>query len=258
MPTFAPNLSLLFTEVPFLERFALARESGFTAVEFQFPYAWELADVADALTEHDLDLALFNLPAGDWEAGDRGIAAIWERREEFLAGLEQAIAWAHVLRPGRLNCLVGQANPTAENDLALLQNVRIAAERLAEEELQLTIEPVNSHDAPNFALPTARAARDVIAEIDADNLTLQLDIYHAVRMGEDPVALIPTVADVLGHVQMADVPGRHEPLTGDVDMRGVLAALEAVGYRGMIGLEYIPATTTEAGLAMLRERGFLD
>lgn len=257
MPKLAANLTMLFTEVPFLDRFAKAAQAGFTAVEFQFPYEYPAADIAERLTEHELHLALFNLPAGDWAAGDRGIAANLERQDEFRDGVAQAIDYARILHPERINLLAGASEAIAENDLALLQNVRYASEELSDYSFDLTIEPVNTFDVPDFALPTSRAALDLIDEMDLSNLTLQLDVYHAVRMGEDPLAIIKEHADKIGHIQIADVPGRHQPGTGDIDFRTLFQAIDATTYEGWVALEYNPEGQTEDGFGFLRELGLL-
>jgi hydroxypyruvate isomerase len=253
MPKIAANLTMLFPEVPFLQRFERAANAGFSAVEFQFPYEYPVAEIAERLTEHGLHLALFNLPAGNWAAGDRGIGAIYARQEEFREGVARAIEYARVLHPERINFLAGASEETPENDLALLQNVRYAAEELADYSFDLTIEPVNTFDVPDFALPTSRAALDLIDELDLSNLTLQLDVYHAVRMGEDPVSIIQEHGDRIGHIQIADVPGRHQPGTGDIDFRELFAAIDASAYEGWVALEYIPEGTTEDGFGLLRE-----
>lgn len=257
MPKLAANLTMLFTDVPFLERFARAADAGFTAVEFQFPYEFPATDISRELTRHNLHLALFNLPAGDWAAGDRGIAANLDRQEEFRAGVERAIEYARVLQPEHINLLAGASDATPENDLALLQNVRFAANELGEYRLDMTVEPVNSYDVPDFALPTVRAALDLIDEMDIANLTLQLDVYHAVRMGEDPITIIREHADRIGHIQIADVPGRHHPGSGDIDFRELFKVIDASVYEGWVALEYIPEGKTEDGFGLMRELGLL-
>lgn len=257
MPQISANISMLFTELPFMQRFAAAARAGFRAVELQFPYEWNARDIRAQLQEHDLELVLFNLPAGDWQAGDRGLAANWQRRDEFRAGLETAMTYVDVLQPTAVNLLAGASEDIDENDLALLQNIRIAAEALQEEGVTLLVEPINTIDVPGFALPTAFAALDVISEIDATNVLLQLDVYHALRMGEDPVALLREHVDEIGHMQIADVPGRHQPGTGEVDWAVFFRAVEGYGYTGWIGLEYIPEGPTETSLNHLKQMGVL-
>jgi hydroxypyruvate isomerase len=257
MSRLAANLSMLFTEVPFLDRFGQAAQAGFTAVEFQFPYEFPAAEIASRLSEHGLHLVLFNLPAGDWAAGDRGIAADLDRQEEFRDGVARAIEYAQVLRPDRINLLAGIAPETAESDLALLQNIRYAAEELGDYGFRMTIEAVNSVDVPDFALPTSRAALDLIDEMDLSNLSLQLDVYHAIRMSEDPIRIIRDRADVIGHIQIADVPGRHQPGTGEVDFPTLFREIDASGYDGWVALEYIPQGPTAEGFGLLHELGLL-
>lgn len=257
MPTLCPNLTLLYPEQPFLDRFAAAAASGFKAVEFQFPYDYAVRDIRDRLDAYGLDVIMFNLPAGNWAAGDRGLGSIWARRDEFARGLELALEYADVLHPKAMNLLAGISEETDENDLALLQNSRIAAEELAEEGLTLLVEPINTRDMPGFALPTAYATLDMIAEIDQPNVMLQLDIYHAVTMGEDPLDLLREHAERIGHIQIADVPGRHQPGSGSLDWEVLFRALDATGYRGAVGLEYIPEGETDAGFSALKQLGVM-
>lgn len=258
MPKLSANLSTLFTELPFMQRFAAAAQAGFSAVEIQFPYDQPISAIRNQLGEHELELLLFNLPAGNWAAGDRGIAADWNRREEFQAGLQQAMNYADVLHPRYLNLLAGVSEETAENDLALLQNIRMAAETLAEEGLTLLVEPINTVDVPGFALPTAYAALDVISEIGAHNVMLQLDVYHALTMDEDPLKLLQESEELIGHIQIADVPGRGHPGSGDVDWQVFFNALEAVGYDRAVGLEYIPEGPTDSSFSLLNSMGLLN
>lgn len=257
MPKLAANLTMLFTELPFLDRFEQAARSGFAAVELQFPYEFPADEIASRLSQHDLHLVLFNLPAGNWTAGDRGIAANLDRQQEFRDGVAMAIDYARVLRPERINLLAGAAPETPESDLALLQNIRFAAEELGDYSFNMTIEPVNSIDVPDFALPTSRAALDLIDEMELSNLSLQLDIYHALRMGEDPIVIIRERASDIGHIQVADVPGRHQPGTGEVDFAELFHEIDASGYDGWVALEYIPDGPTADGFGLLRELGLL-
>lgn len=257
MPKFAVNLSMLFTEAPFLERFALARAAGFDAVEVQFPYDYDVNDIKRSLDEEDLHLVLFNLPAGDFAGGERGLAALWDRRDEFRQGVDTAIEYARVLRPDYINCLAGIAEETPENDLALLQNVRIAAEALAGEDLKMTLEPINAKDSPGFALPTQRSALDLIQELDQPNLGLQLDVYHAGKTDEDPLVILRDHADLVSHIQIADLPDRHQPGTGTVDWSQLFTAIDGSGYAGYVSLEYIPEGPTVDSFTYLRRAGFL-
>lgn len=258
MPLLSANISMLFTEQPFMQRFAAARAAGFSAVEIQFPYAYRARDIRAQLEEHELELVLINLPAGDWDAGDRGIGANWSRREEFRVGVDTTLEYVDELRPNMVNLLAGSSDDTDENDLALLQNIRIAAEALGEEGVTLLVEPVNTIDVPGFALPTAFAALDVISEFESENIKLQLDVYHALRMNEDPLEIIRDHTEQIGHIQIADVPGRHQPGTGDVDWRMFFKALESLEYRGAVGLEYIPEGPTESSFEALKKLGLLN
>lgn len=258
MPKLCANISMLFTEVPFMQRFAAARAAGFNAIEIQFPYAQPARDIRAQLEEHELELVLFNLPAGNWDAGDRGIGANWSRRDEFRSGLDQALEYVDELQPRAVNLLAGASEDIDENDLALLQNIRIAAEELGEEGVMLVIEPINTIDVPNFALPSAFAALDVISEFENDNIKLQLDVYHALQMQEDPLELIREHLDMIGHIQIADVPGRHQPGTGAVDWPLFFRALNTYGYERAVGLEYIPEGVTEESFSLLKELRILN
>lgn len=258
MPQISANISMLFTELPFMQRFAAARAAGFSAVEIQFPYDHSARDIRAQLEENELELILINLPAGDWEAGDRGIAGNWARREEFQAGLQKAMEYVDELEPRAVNLLVGASEDIDENDLAILQNIRISAEALSEEGVMLLIEPVNTIDVPNFALPTAFAALDVISEFENDNIRLQLDIYHALRMEEDPLEILRENIDLIGHIQIADVPGRHQPGSGEVDWELFFRALESLEYAGAVGLEYIPEGPTTESFSLLKQMGILN
>lgn len=257
MPRIAANLTMLFTDVPFLDRFGDAAKAGFSAVEFQYPYEHDPQDILDRLRQHKLELVLFNLPAGDWAGGDRGIAADHTRQEEFRQGVARAVEYATVLQPPRINLLAGIAEESAENDLALMQNARYAAEALEQLGIELVLEPVNTHDIPGFALPTTRAALELIAELDVANIGLQYDLYHSLRMGEDPYEILNEIGDTISHIQIADVPGRHQPGTGEVDFARFFEAVDRSGYTGWVALEYIPEGPTAGGFGLLRELGLL-
>lgn len=257
MPKLAANLSTLFTDRPLEDRFSAAAQAGFKGVEIQFPYELPAQRILELLADSKLSLVMFNIPAGDSAAGDRGLAANWDRRDEFRRGLDEAVRYAELLKPERLNLLAGASEPTPQNDLALLMNTRIAAEELGEEGFQLTIEPLNDMTVPNSAIPTSRAALDLISEIDRDNVSLQLDIWHASRMGEDPIIVLREHVEQIGHIQVADVPDRGEPGTGEVDWTALFHAIDASGYEGWVGLEYNPTVDTEASLNFIRKLGYL-
>lgn len=257
MPKIAANLTLLFAEYPFLERFDRAAEAGFTAVEVQLPYDEDPHKMADRLKANDLHMVLFNLPAGNWATGDRGIAADYDRQDEFRQGVAKAIEYAAILKPERINCLAGKADDSERSDLALLQNVRFAAGELADNDLNMTLEPVNTIDVPGFALPTTRSAVELIAELEHSNLGLQLDVYHSLMMNEDPIAIVQDLGNEIAHIQIADVPGRHHPGSGDIDFEHLFSAIDASGYDGWVALEYIPDGPTGDGFELIRSMGLL-
>jgi hydroxypyruvate isomerase len=254
MPRFAANLSMLFTEVPFLDRFERAARAGFKTVEVQFPYEAPAAVVRDRLVANRLQMVLHNLPAGDWAKGDRGIACDPARIDEFRAGVMKAIEYAGVLGVPRLNCLAGKAPadvPDSEVRRTLVANLRYAAAELGRANLTLLVEPVNPIDVPGFWLETPQLALSVLDEVGAPNAQLQYDVYHAQRTEGELAATIEKHLARIGHIQIADNPGRHEPGTGEINYAFLFAHLDRIGYTGFIGCEYKPAGTTEAGLGWL-------
>ena len=255
VPRFAANLSMLFTEAPLLERFERAARAGFTAVELQFPYDTSAEQLQQALFRNKLTLVLHNLPAGDWAAGERGIACHPDRVEEFRKGVDTALAYAAVLGAPQLNCLAGirPANvPVETARRVLVDNLRFAAARLKAQGLKLLIEPINTHDLPGFFLHGTRQALDLIEEVGADNLFLQYDAYHMQRMEGDLAHTLAANMEKIAHLQIADNPGRHEPGTGEINFDFLFAHLDRLGYPGWVGCEYKPATTTEAGLGWMK------
>jgi hydroxypyruvate isomerase len=251
MPKFAANLSMLFTEHPFLDRFERAAKAGFTAVEFLFPYAFATADIQARLQAHGLKLVLHNLPAGDWEAGERGIACLPDRIDEFREGVARAVEVGTALGVGQLNCLAGKA-PIGATDATLrktlVENLKYAAAELSKENLKLLIEPINTFDIPGFVLNRTAQALAILDEVGADNAFLQYDAYHMQRMEGELAATIEKHLARIAHIQIADNPGRHEPGTGEIDHAFLFRHLDRIGYAGYVGCEYKPATTTEAGL----------
>ena len=251
MPRFAANLTMLFTEVPFLDRFERAAQAGFKAVEFLFPYAYSVADIRQRLDEHGLRLVLHNLPAGDWDAGERGIACHPDRVAEFRAGVAQAIGYAQMLGVPQLNCLAGKAPAGIPDDVlrqTLVDNLRYAAAELKAAGLRLLIEPINRFDIPGFYLNYTAQAVAILDDVGADNAYVQYDLYHAQRMEGELAATAQKFLARIGHIQLADNPGRNEPGTGEINYSFLFAHLDRIGYDGWIGCEYKPATTTEAGL----------
>jgi len=259
MPRFAANLSMLFTEVPFLDRFERAARAGFDAVEFLFPYAFPAAEIRARLDAHGLKLVLHNLPPGDWEGGERGIGCHPGRGEEFRAGVAKAIEYATVLGVPQLNCLAGKAPAgVAEAELrrTLVANLKYAAAELGRAGLKLLTEPINFYDIPGFYLNRTAQAISILDEVGAENAFVQYDIYHAQRMEGELAATMAKHLPRIAHMQLADNPGRNEPGSGEICYDFLFAHLDRIGYQGWIGCEYKPATTTEAGLGWFaRARG---
>ena len=254
MPKFAANLTMLFTEVPFLERFERAAAAGFTGVEFLFPYAFKAQEIKAQLDAHKLTLVLHNLPAGNWEAGERGIACHPDRTDEFRAGVARAIEYAAVLGVHQLNCLAGIAPKGIADDVlrqTLVANLRFAAAELKRANLRLLIEPINTFDIPGFYLSGTAQAISILDEVGADNAFVQYDIYHMQRMEGELAATLERQLNRIGHIQLADNPHRNEPGTGEINCPFLFTHLDRIGYNGWIGCEYKPKTTTEAGLGWL-------
>jgi hydroxypyruvate isomerase len=251
MPKFAANLTMLFTERPFLDRFEAAAKAGFSAVEFLFPYAYPADEIKARLRQHDLRLVLHNLPAGDWDAGERGIACLPDRIDEFRDGVISGINYATALGVPQLNCLAGKM-PLAADDACLrktfVANLRFAAAELKKAKLKLLIEPINTFDIPGFYLSRTAHALSILDEVGADNAYLQYDIYHAQRMEGEIAATLEKHLPRIAHIQLADNPGRHEPGTGELNWPFLFGHIDRLGYRGHIGCEYKPAQTTEVGL----------
>jgi hydroxypyruvate isomerase len=255
MPRFSANLSTLFTEHPLLDRFAAARDLGFRAVEIQFPYDSPAELMRQAKERNGVEVALFNIPAGDLLRGGAGLAGMPGREGHFRAAVAEARLYVEALRPAAVNVLAGWPPPVVDRAAcraALITNLRYAAEVLAPYGVRVLLEPINSRDRPDSLIATTAAAREAIAAAGAGALALQYDVYHATTMGEDVVADITVLAPEIGHIQFADVPGRHEPGTGTIDFAAVFTAIDRSGYRGFVGAEYTPATTTAASMAWLR------
>jgi len=255
MPRFAANLTMLFNEVPFLDRFELAAKAGFSAVEFLFPYAWRAEEIKSRLDAHRLSLVLHNLPAGDWDAGERGIACHPDRVEEFRAGVDRAISYARVLGVKQLNCLAGKAPTAVAPDVlraTFVGNLRHAAERLKQAGLRLLVEPINNYDIPGFFLNRTDQAVAILDDVKADNAFVQYDIYHAQRTEGELAATMKKYLPRIGHVQLADNPGRNEPGTGEINYAFLFDWIDRIGYQGWIGCEYKPKAETTAGLDWIR------
>jgi hydroxypyruvate isomerase len=259
MPRFAANLSMLFTDAGFLDRFERARVAGFSGVEYLFPYDHPAPELARALRDHGLTQVLFNLPAGDWDAGERGIACLPDRVTEFREGVEQALEYAQALGCRQLNCLAGVRPGDLDEDQAwvtLVDNVRYAADRLAEWDLTLCLEAINSRvDMPGFLLDSSGRVMTLIDEVARDNVRLQYDLYHMQIMEGDLIRSLECLLTWIGHIQFADNPGRHQPGTGEINFSKVFDAIDRLGYDGWVSAEYRPTGRTEESLDWFRGRG---
>ena len=254
MPKFAANLSMLFTELDFMARLAAAARCGFTGVEYLFPYAYPKEQLAEALRQHGLTQVLHNLPAGDWERGERGIACHLDRTGEFQEGVGRAIDYACALGCRQINCLAGIAPESVPHDRtreAFIANLKYAAPRLAENGIKLLIEPINTRDIPGFFLSTTAQALDIMQEANEPNLYLQCDVYHMQMMEGNLADTIRKNLARIPHIQVADAPGRHEPGTGEINYAFLFQHLDKIGYQGWVGCEYKPLAKTEDGLGWL-------
>ncbi|MFC5608308.1 hydroxypyruvate isomerase [Variovorax soli] len=251
MPKFAANLTMLFTELPFMQRFEAAAKAGFEAVEYLFPYPFTKEELVAALQANGLKQVLHNLPAGDWDAGERGIACHPDRVEEFRAGVDRAIEYATALGCPQVNCLAGKLPAgvsEADARKTLVENLRFAARKLQAANIRLLIEPINTFDIPGFFVNRTDQALAILDEVDSSNLFVQYDIYHAQRMeGELGNTLSKQFARI-GHIQLADNPGRGEPGTGEINYAWLFKHIDSLGYAGWIGCEYKPRATTAEGL----------
>ena len=258
MPTFAANLTFLFTEVPFLDRFAAAAAAGFTAVEYLFPYDYPEQDLAARLAESGLKQALINMPAGNWAGGERGLTCLPDRTVEFRAGIDTAIRYAQALDCSRVHLVAGLMPADADSapyDTAYLDNLRYAADRLAPHGITALIEPINQRDVPGFYLRDTTQALAAIEQAGRENLRLQFDIYHAQVTEGDLATRIANAIDKVGHFQIGNPPGRHEPDNGEINYPYLFDLIDRLGYDGWIGCEYTPAGATADGLGWGRAFG---
>ena len=251
MPRFAANLSMLFTEVPFIDRFERAARAGFSEVEFLFPYAHPIAELKAVLAANKLKVVLHNMPAGDWDAGDRGMACNPQRVAEFRDGVALGVSYASGLGSPNLHCMAGKA-PAGVSEALLREtfvaNLRYAAGEAKKAGLKLLIEPINHYDIPGYFINRSAQALAIIDEVGADNLYLQYDIYHMQRMEGELEKTIRAHFPLIKHMQLADAPGRHEPGTGEINFKHLFALLDELGYSGWVGCEYHPLGDTVAGL----------
>ena len=255
MPKFAANLGFLFADAPFPERFRRAAAAGFAGVEYLFPYDYPASDVAGWLRANDLEQVLFNLPAGDWAAGDRGLACLPQRQGEFAGSVERALDYAAALDCRRVHCLAG-LRPAgvgeAELETTYVANLRFAADRFATIGATVTIEPINSRiDMPGYWLDDVGRGFRLLEAVDRGNVKLQYDIYHAQIIAGDLARTLEANIGRIGHIQIADYPGRHEQGSGEINYPFLFDLLDRLGYDGWVGCEYKPLTTTEAGLGWL-------
>ena len=252
MPRFAANLSMMFNEVPFLDRFALAAKAGFKGVEFLFPYEHPAAEIAARLQDNGLQQVLFNAPAGDFAKGERGMAAIPGKQAAFRDSIKIALEYAATLACPRLHIMAGlKPEGVAHDTLTAVYgaNLAYAAEECAKLGVKPIIEPINHRDIPGFLLNTTDQAAAIIAAIGPEKLGMQFDLYHCQITEGDVVKRVEKHLPLIAHMQVADTPGRHEPGTGEVNWPFVFKTIDALGFRGWIGCEYRPAGETLAGLS---------
>lgn len=254
MPMFAANLTLMFNEVPFLDRFAAARDAGFEAVEFLFPYAHPAPEIAERLAANGLTQALFNAPPGDWDAGERGIAALPDRVAEFRESIDKALEYARALDCRTLHVMAGLVPDPAMRDEMLacyVENVRFAADRCMGEGVTVSLEPLNSRDVPGYLMPTSAAIAAALELIDRPNAGLQFDFYHVQIMEGDLAKRFEAMLDDVVHVQISGVPERHEPNIGEINYPYLFNLMDRLGYTGYVGCEYNPLGDTRDGLRWL-------
>ena len=251
MPNLAANLTMMFNEIEFLQRFDAAADAGFKGVEALFPYGYDKNQLSDILNNRNLEFVLHNLPPGDWDAGERGIACIPDRVGEFQDGVETAIEYATILNCKQLNCLSGIAPKSVNKDIAtetFISNLKFAADSLQDKGIRLLIEPINTMDIPGIFLNNTSQALEIMEIVGSSNLWLQYDIYHMQIMEGDITRSIEKHFEVIKHMQLADNPGRHEPGTGEINYPFLFDAIDQMGYDGWIGCEYKPKNETIQGL----------
>ncbi|NNE78639.1 MAG: hydroxypyruvate isomerase family protein [Silicimonas sp.] len=255
MPRFSANVSMMFTEHTFLDRFAAARDAGFEAVEFQFPYDHAPDEIGRAVRDNGLAVSVFNLSPGDWQSGERGFAALPGREAGFRATVTQALPYAEAVGAKRLHAMAGIAKPGADTEAVFLDNIRYGADRLAEAGLELLIEPINPRAIPGYFLSTTSEATALIKRIAHPGVRLQFDIFHHQITRGDVIQSLTECRDLIGHIQIAGVPDRHEPDIGELNYADIFQHVDSLGYSGWIGCEYTPKAGTREGLGWLRDLG---
>ncbi len=256
MPQFAANLSMMFNEVPFLERFGAAAAAGFRAVEFLFPYPHPPEAIADQLRRHNLQVVLFNMPPGDWDGGERGMGCIPGREADFRAGVEKALTYATALCIPRLHAMAGIAPPGVDRAACratLVENLKYAAAKLAPHNITLLLEAINPRDIPGFFVNSQAESYEICTAVGAPNLKMQMDLYHMQVVEGDIATKLRRYASHCGHIQIAGAPQRNEPDTGEVRYEYLFQVLDEIGYDGWIGCEYRPAGKTTEGLGWFQE-----
>lgn len=251
MPRFAANLSMMFTDVPFIERFSRAAKAGFEAVEFLFPYDFAPELLAEELKKNGLTQALFNMPAGNWDAGERGMAAIPGREKEFRDNVDKALEYALVLGCKNLHAMSGVVSGLDYDSCkkTYIENFRYAADKVAPHGITVLTEPINTRNMPGYFINHQLDAVRFMEEVGRPNVSVQFDLYHAQIMDGDLTKLAEKMAGKFAHVQVASVPDRHEPDEGELNFPYLFDVLDRIGYKGFIGCEYNPRGKTEDGLA---------
>jgi hydroxypyruvate isomerase len=258
LPKFSANLSFLFSDLPFLDRFAAAAAAGFRAVEYMAPYDYDPREIARRLADLGLTQVLFNLPAGDWDSGERGLAILPGRMNAFRDGVVRGLDYAETLGCERINCLAGIAPMGADRrilEATFLDNLVFAADAAARRSVRLLIEPINTRDMPGFFLNRTDDALNLIERVGSPNLWLQADIYHMQIMEGDLARRLQAAAPRIAHIQIADNPGRREPGTGEINYGFLLPLIDQLGYDGWVGCEYRPTSTVEASLGWMSAFG---
>jgi len=258
VPKFAANLSMMFQEIDFLDRFGAAAKAGFRGVEFLFPYDFKAGDIADRLKTHHLTQALFNTPPGNWAAGERGLAALPGREKEFRDGVARAIDYAKATECRTIHTMAGlwpAGKPKAEGEAVYVENVRYAADLAKKDGITVVIEPINTRDIPGYFLNTTTEGIAILDRVARDNARLQLDLYHCQIMEGDLAERTKRLMPRVSHVQIAGTPGRHEPDIGEVNYPFLYDLLDELGYAGWVGCEYRPKGATLAGLGWAKKYG---